>query len=310
MTSDVSALRVRGLTRRFGNRVAVSELDLDVRIGDLYGFLGPNGSGKTTAIRCILGLIRADAGTMEVVGEKDPIRQRREVGSVVETPRFHEWLSARANLEIACAYAGRGSANDVTEALERVGLKERANEPVKGFSLGMKQRLGIARALVSRPRLLILDEPTNGLDPRGMREVRELLKELVRRDGITVFVSSHLLSEIEQMCNRVAILDGGKLVSEGLVAELTGQSGAKELLVDLGIADRPKALEALSKLPGLRLVGDGAEGRLRVGLTELSTADLNRSLVQAGIEVNALVPITGSLEDVYLATTRQEASLI
>lgn len=310
MTSDVSALHVRGLTRRFGNRVAVSNLDLDVRIGDLYGFLGPNGSGKTTAIRCILGLIRADAGSIEVVGEKDPIRQRREIGAMVETPRFYDWLSARANLEIACAYAGRGSAADVAQALERVGLKERANETVRGFSLGMKQRLGIARALVSRPRLLVLDEPTNGLDPRGMREIRELLKELVRRDGITVFVSSHLLSEIEQMCNRVAILDGGKLVSEGLVTELTGKSAEQELLVDLGISDRPRALEVLARMSGLRVVGDGAEGRLRVALRDLKPSDLNRDLVRADLEVSAVVPITGTLEDVYLATTRQEASLI
>ncbi len=309
MTSEVSALRVRGLTRRFGGRVAVDNLDLEVRHGDLYGFLGPNGSGKTTAIRCILGLIRSDGGTIEICGVSDPIRARAEVGSVVETPRFHEWMSARANLEVACAYAGRGAAADVDYALDRVGLKDRSKEPVRGFSLGMKQRLGIARALVTRPRLLILDEPTNGLDPRGMREIRELLKDLCRKDGLTVFVSSHLLAEIEQMCNRVAIIDGGRLVSEGLVATLK-QEDQTEILVDLGISERPKALEILEKIPGIRVVGEGAEGRLRVALTGVEVAFLNRSLLMGGVEVNALVPIVGSLEDVYLANTRQEASLI
>lgn len=309
MTREVSALRVRGLTRRFGGRVAVDNLDLEVRHGDLYGFLGPNGSGKTTAIRCILGLIRSDGGSFEICGESNPIKARAEVGSVVETPRFHEWMSARANLEIACSYAGRGAAADVDYALERVGLKERSKEPVRGFSLGMKQRLGIARALVTRPRLLILDEPTNGLDPRGMREIRELLQDLCRKDGITVFVSSHLLAEIEQMCNRVAIIDGGRLVSEGLVAQLK-QEEQSELLVDLGVSDRAKATELLAALSGVRLAGEGAEGRLRVALSGLELAVLNRSLVMGGVDVSALVPIVGSLEDVYLANTRQEASLI
>ena len=311
MTSNVSVLQVRGLTRRFGNRVAVDAMNLDVRPGDLYGFLGPNGSGKTTAIRCILGLIHRDAGEVEICGERDPERQRREVGSMVETPRFYDWMSARANLEVSCAYAGRGSSADVEEALSRVGLKDRSKEAVRGFSLGMRQRLGIARAIVTRPKLLILDEPTNGLDPRGMREVRELLQELVRRDGLTVFISSHLLAEIEQLCNRVAIIDGGRLVQEGLVASLKkDRQEESELLLDLGVEDRSAALELLRSLEQVRLAGDGADGRLRLGLCGISTADFNKQLVQAGIAVTALVPLTGSLEDIYLANTRQEASIL
>jgi ABC-2 type transport system ATP-binding protein len=226
----------------------VDALDLDVRPGDLYGFLGPNGSGKTTAIRCILGLISRDAGEVEICGERDPVRQRQEVGSLVETPRFYDWMSARANLEISCAYAGRGSRSDVEEALQRVGLKDRSQEAVRGFSLGMRQRLGIARAIVTRPKLLILDEPTNGLDPRGMREVRELLQDLVRRDGLTVFISSHLLAEIELLCNRVAIIDGGKRVQEGLVADLKQDRQQDiELIVDLGLEDRNLAPSFLAR---------------------------------------------------------------
>lgn len=311
MTSNVSVLQVRGLTRRFGNRVAVDTLNLDVRPGDLYGFLGPNGSGKTTAIRCILGLISRDAGEVEICGERDPVRQRQEVGSLVETPRFYDWMSARANLEISCAYAGRGSRSDVEEALQRVGLKDRSQEAVRGFSLGMRQRLGIARAIVTRPKLLILDEPTNGLDPRGMREVRELLQELVRRDGLTVFISSHLLAEIELLCNRVAIIDGGKRVQEGLVADLKqDRQHDIELIVDLGLEDRNLALPLLREMAGVRIVGEGADGRLRLGLTSLSPALFNKKLVQAGVDVTALVPLTGTLEDIYLANTRQEASIL
>ncbi|MFZ5478253.1 MAG: ABC transporter ATP-binding protein [Myxococcota bacterium] len=307
MTSDDSALRVRGLTRTYGARAAVRGLDLDVRPGDLYGFLGPNGAGKTTAIRCILGLIRRDAGEIAIFGEADAVRQRREVGAMVETPRFHEWLSGRANLEIACAYANRGTAADIDEAIARVGLADRAKDAVRGYSLGMKQRLGIARALVGRPKLLVLDEPTNGLDPRGMREVRDLLKELVRRDRITVFVSSHLLSEVEAMCNRVGIIDKGALRLEGRMEELLAKvTGGVQ--VEVGVDDRARALAALDRIDGAELAGDGEEGRLLVTLRAGDAASLNRSLVEAGVGVHVLLPRTGSLEEVFLASTAQEVT--
>ena len=305
MTSDDCALRVRGLERRYGSRAAVRGLDLAVQAGDLYGFLGPNGAGKTTAIRCILGLIRCDGGEIEILGERDRVRQRRHVGAMVETPRFHEWLSGRANLEIACAYAGEGDGADVDGALDRVGLRERANDRVKGYSLGMKQRLGIARALVGKPRMLILDEPTNGLDPRGMREVRDLLKELVARDGMTVFVSSHLLSEVQAMCNRVGIIDKGVLKSEGRVADLlAGEGGPPQ--VEIAVDDRTRALAAIAAIEGATLAGDGEEGRLLVTLHGIDAFALNRALVSAGIGVGALVPRVGSLEEVYLAVTSHE----
>jgi ABC-2 type transport system ATP-binding protein len=308
VASDESALRTRGLERRYGARAAVRGLDLDVRKGDLYGFLGPNGAGKTTAIRAILGLIRRDAGTVEIFGETNPVRQRARVGAMVETPRFHEWLSGRTNLAIACAYAGRGTAADIEFALDRVGLRERANDRVKGYSLGMKQRLGIARALVGQPGLLVLDEPTNGLDPRGMREVRDLLTELVRRDGLTVFVSSHLLAEVEAMCNRVGIIDKGVLTKEGNIREMmAGPVGARQ--VEVGVSDRAKALAALAEIGGAELAGDGEEGRLLVTLRDIDAAELNRRLVLAGVGVGALLPRTGSLEDVFLSVTTQEAGV-
>lgn len=294
-----------GLTRQFGARAAVRALDLDVRVGDLYGFLGPNGAGKTTAIRCILGLIRSDAGKVSVFGESNPVRQRAEVGAMVETPAFHEWLSGRANLEIACAYAGRGDKASVDEALSRVGLLERAGDRVRTYSLGMRQRLGIARALVGRPRLLILDEPTNGLDPRGMVEVRELLRELARRDGLTVFVSSHLLAEVEAMCNRVGIIDGGVLQAEGYVAELVARASGR-VEVEVVVDDRAATQRVVDALGWATLREEG--GTVIVALAGGSVVELNRALIHGGVGVSALLPRTRSLEDVFLSVTRQELS--
>ncbi|MCK6502495.1 ABC transporter ATP-binding protein [Myxococcota bacterium] len=294
------------MTRRFGGRTAVSALDLRVQEGDVYGFLGPNGAGKTTAIRCMLGLIGRDAGEVEIFGEKDPVRQRAHVGAMVETPAFHKWLSARDNLRRATAFAGQGTAADIELALERVGLQGRADEKVQGYSLGMKQRLGIARALVGKPRLLILDEPTNGLDPRGMREIRDLLLELARRDRLTIFVSSHLLGEVEQLCSRVGILERGRMVAEGTVEELLRRSGAAVTEVDLECADAVALGRALEGIAGVSVVGDGEGDRLRVRLDGLSPAELNQRLVQAGVAVSALVPVVKSLEDLFLTLTSQE----
>ncbi len=305
VTSEVPALAVRGLSRFYGKRAAVHRLDLQVDAGDLYGFLGPNGAGKTTAIRAILGLIAKSEGEVKVFGEGDSVLQRHEVGALVETPTFHEWLSARNNLRVAAAYAGRGTEADIDEVLERVGLRERARERVGGFSLGMRQRLGIARALLGKPKLLVLDEPTNGLDPRGMREVRDLLKELVRRDGLTVFVSSHLLSEVEAMCNRVGILDRGVLKAEGTMAELLSRlGGAQEL--ELAVGDRPAALAVFDKVGGVEVVGDGDDLRMVLRLRGVSPAELNRALVQGGVEVSALVPKVGTLEELFLSVTSSE----
>lgn len=304
MASD--ALVTRGLTRRFGGRTAVSSLDLRVKEGDVYGFLGPNGAGKTTAIRCMLGLIGRDQGEVEIFGEKDPVRQRAHVGAMVETPAFHRWMSARDNLRRACAFAGEGGPADIEQALERVGLQGRADEKVQGYSLGMKQRLGIARALVGRPRLLILDEPTNGLDPRGMREIRDLLLELARRDRLTIFVSSHLLGEVEQLCSRVGILERGRMVAEGTVEELLRKSGAAVTEVDLESGDMAALGRALEGLAGASVVGDGEGDRLRVRLEGLTPAELNQRLVQAGVPVAALVPVVKSLEELFLTLTSQE----
>ena len=286
----------------------VSRLDLRVEQGDLYGFLGPNGAGKTTAIRCMLGLIRRDAGTVSFFGESDGFAARRHLGAMVETPQFHEWLSGRMNLEIACAYAGQGTGEDIDRALAQVGLAERGKDKVKGYSLGMRQRLGIARALVGKPRMLVLDEPTNGLDPRGMREVRDLLKLLVKRDGLTVFVSSHLLSEVEAMCNRVAILDRGLLKAEGRVADLV-RRGEEGVEVELAVSDAAKAREVVGRLEGASGGEAGEEGRIVVRLRGLGPAELNRALVLGGVDVAHLAVRQGSLEDRFLELTVQDPEL-
>ncbi|MDP6931932.1 MAG: ABC transporter ATP-binding protein [Myxococcota bacterium] len=299
MASD--ALVTRGLTRSFGGRLAISGLDLDVREGDVYGFLGPNGAGKTTAIRCVLGLLRADSGEISIFGERHPVRRRRGVGAMVEAPAFHGALSGWKNLELACLYMGLRDRDTVRWALDAVGLGSRGGDPVRSYSQGMRQRLGLARALVGRPRLLLLDEPTNGLDPRGMKEVRDLVRELARREGLTVLMSSHLLHEVEQLCTRVGILDGGRLVAQGDVRELLGDT--RVTMVDVGASDPVKLGQALAGLSGVELVGEGESGRVRVRLQGVEVHGLNRSLVQAGVQVQALSPVEGSLEELYLSLT-------
>ena len=255
----------------------------------------------------MLGLIRADSGTVSVFGETDSVRQRAFVGALVETPAFLNAFSAQHNLELAAAYAGVADpAGAITEALERVGLRGREREPVRGYSLGMRQRLGIARALVGRPRLLILDEPTNGLDPRGMKEVRDLLGALARRDGLTVFVSSHLLGEVQLLCNRVGILERGRLVYEGDMAQFGDTPNEEAATVDIGCKDAGALGAALGRIAGAKVVGDGEGGRVRVALTGIDAAALNRALVGEGLAVDALVPVERNLEELFLSLTSRE----
>jgi ABC-2 type transport system ATP-binding protein len=301
MASD--ALVTTGLTYRFGRRVAVRELSIRVATGDVYGFLGPNGAGKTTFIRCVLDLLRPESGTVEIFGETDPVARRAAVGAVVETPAFHLNMTGRANLNVAAAYARVSDSAEIDRVIDRVGLSARGDDRVGTYSLGMRQRLGLARALLGRPQLLLLDEPTNGLDPRGMKEVRDLLRDLARRDGITVFLSSHLLGEVEQLCNRVAIIEHGELVSEGPVGALES-SASRALQVDVG-AD-PEALgQAMATLEGVSVVGDGEAGRIRLSLDGIDISQLNRALVAAGVDVAALVPVEARLEDDYMALTSE-----
>ncbi|WP_299057715.1 ATP-binding cassette domain-containing protein [uncultured Nocardioides sp.] len=297
-----SVIRTAGLTKRFGRVTAVDGVDLDVRDGDVYGFLGANGSGKTTTVRMLLGLVLATRGDAEVLGLSMP-RHRHEVlpqvGALVEGPGAYDQLSGRANLRLFDAMGRAGAAGGrrtrerrVGEALERVGLAGIDRRPVRAYSLGMRQRLGLASALLRSPRLLVLDEPTNGLDPQGIHEIRELLLEL-NRTGVTVFLSSHLLAEIEQMCTRVGVLDRGRLVLQDELSTLHGPTGRTEVVtVD---ADRAATLlgDAVEHREGDRLlVRAGDPGRL------------NRHLVEAGCRVSLLAPERRSLEDVVLEASQ------
>jgi ABC-type multidrug transport system ATPase subunit len=296
-------IRTEGLTKRFGGLVAVDGLGLDVREGDLFGFLGPNGSGKTTTVRMLLGLVFATSGRIEVLGRPMPRAAREvlpQVGSLVEGPGFYPHLSGRANLALFDA-AGPGPRRDrrrrIDDALARVGLEGVGRRPVRAYSTGMRQRLGLAAALLRAPRLLVLDEPTNGLDPHGMREVRDLLVELVA-GGTTVFLSSHLLAEVELVCTRAAIVDRGRLVAQDRVEALLGPTGR----VLVTTPDVGAAADLAAGLPGVRL-GERRPDRLAVHLDGTAPEALNRRLVDGGVRVRELVVERPTLEEVFLRLT-------
>jgi ABC-type multidrug transport system ATPase subunit len=311
MTSSQSpsaevALEVRGLTRRYGSLTAVDSLDLTVNKGDIYAFLGPNGAGKTTAMRCMLGIIGRDHGTVRIFGDDHLVRARRSLGAIIEIPAFHDWASALRNLRWACAYAGLPRDQwepEVERVLDRVGLKGRENDRVRTYSLGMKQRLGIARALIGGPRLLLLDEPTNGLDPKGMREMRDLIKSLALNDGITIFISSHILAEVQAMATRVGIIQHGKLRAEGKLEELLGKAEGS-LRVRVSSPDTAALKTALERIEGVTFEIDEATGDAMVTCARIDSAALNKELVGRDVPVSALSPIRNSLEDVFLEVTR------
>jgi ABC-type multidrug transport system ATPase subunit len=288
----------RALTKRFGQIVAVDSADVEVAEGDRYGLLGPNGSGKTTLVRMLLGLVYATSGEIEVMGLPMPkcaARVLPQVGALVEEPAAYPHLSGRTNLALFDAAGPGGDRRTrrgrISEALERVGLADIDRRPVHAYSLGMRQRLGLAAALVRTPQLLILDEPSNGLDPRGIRDIRDLLIEL-NEAGTTIFLSSHLLAEVEQLCTRVGILDRGRLVVQESLSALQALTG--RVVVHSPDADRVAAL-----LDGRVEARDGAQLVVR----EEDAAALNARLVGEGIRVTEIHPQRRSLEQLMLETT-------
>jgi len=288
----------RGLTKRFGPVLAVDHVDLDVREGDRFGFLGPNGSGKTTVIRMLLGLVFATSGEIEVLGKPIPSRVREvlpKVGALVEGPSAYGHLSGRANLALIDAGGRAGGRRTrrrrVDEALEQVGLAGIDGRPVRKYSLGMRQRLGLAAALLRAPRLLVLDEPTNGLDPQGIREVRDLLVRL-NEAGTTVFLSSHQLAEVEQLCTRVGIVNRGRLILQAELSTLQPVTGRV-------IVRSPDAGRAAAELNGQVASRDGD----RLVVTGTDPAALNARLVTAGLRVTEIRAERSSLEDLVLELT-------
>ena len=294
-------VETRGLTKRYGSKTtAVEDLYLTVRRGEVYGFLGPNGAGKTTTLRMLLGLIRPTSGTATVLGEKPGHPDGLAgVGALVESPAFYPYLSGRDNLKVMARYSGV-KRQRIREVLDLVELSGRAKDKFRKYSLGMKQRLGVAAALLKDPDLLILDEPTNGLDPKGMADMRRLIKELGRGER-TVLLSSHMLGEVEQICDRVGVIQNGELVAEGTVAELRGDT---KLLVRAEPVE--EASEIANRLAGVEEV-TVKDGMLRLDVDPERVAEINEKLVNAGLRVSELRLSEQSLEEVFLQLTGGEA---
>jgi ABC-type multidrug transport system ATPase subunit len=296
-------ITTRNLTKRFGHVEAVHEVSLDVREGDRYGLLGPNGSGKTTLVRMLLGLVYATSGEISVLGQRVPKHVSRvlpEIGALIEEPAAYPHLSGRANLRLLDAAGPRSAGTHgarrtrrrrVDEALEQVGLAGIDRRPVRTYSLGMRQRLGLAAALVRRPRLLILDEPTNGLDPRGIRDIRNLLIGL-NDSGVTVFMSSHLLQEVSAVCTRIGVIDAGRLVLQDQLSALQKPTGRVLISTD----DPERAVAALDGLVERR---DGAD----LVVVSPDPAELNARLVEAGVRVRSLAAQRRTLEEIVLDVT-------
>jgi ABC-2 type transport system ATP-binding protein len=294
----------RGLVKRYGDVIAVDHVDLTVETGDVFGYLGPNGAGKTTSLRMLLGLIRPNAGSARLFG-RDPMldgaRALDGVAGFVEGPRFYPYLSGRKNLELLADFDGGGARSRIGEMLDLVELRDRAKDKVGGYSHGMRQRLGIAASLIRNPRLLLLDEPATGLDPAGMRDMRDLVRRLAS-EGITVLLSSHLLAEVEELCNRVAIIRKGRIIYEGTLAELLATTSEIYRLRALEPERARLLCLAQNGLEDVSLDGDDVVFRAN----EEAVAALSLALGQAKVAFTALVPRPTSLEELFLGMTEGE----
>lgn len=300
MANGDPVVRTERLTKVYDGRVVVDSLDLDVREGEVFGLLGPNGSGKSTTVAMLLGLARPTSGNIAIFG-KDLARERwailQHVGAIIEAPAFYPYLSGIENLHVLARPLGVEAR--IPGALDRVGLTARADDAYETYSLGMKQRLGIASTLLRDPRLIILDEPTNGLDPAGTREVRELIPQLAS-EGRSVVLCSHLLHEVELVCNRVAILRAGVKLWDGAIADITGAAGSVRIRVE-DAGQREQALSIASGIHGATSTSEGPF--ITVVAPHLDTADFNRRLNAAGVLVSELVPLHPSLESVFIEVT-------
>jgi ABC-2 type transport system ATP-binding protein len=299
------AVETRGLTKRFGAQIAVDNVDLLVPRGSAFGYLGPNGAGKTTLIRVLLGLTRADSGTVSLLGVPVPAQRGRalaRVGAIVDEPRFDGHLTGRENLKILATARGGNAGQQIGPALDRTRLTRRADDKVSAYSMGMRQRLGVATCLLADPQLLLLDEPMNGMDPAGMHEMRDMIRGLAD-EGRTVMLSSHLLDEVQRTCDQVAIVDHGKVIRQGPIEELTTASGAA---VEVQCSDPPAAARALGEpaiASSVTVTEDGLTMTLTAGPAREQAAEITRRLVGAGISVYGLRQTHASLEDWFLSVT-------
>ena len=307
MMESTPALVLENVSKRFGRFQAVDGLSLQIGPGHLAGFLGPNGAGKSTTLYMIPRLVRPTGGHIRLFGVdiwQDYKQAIRSVGITVETPAFYEYLSGRQNLELAARLLDHVTARELDDILERTGLAERQHDRVRIYSTGMKQRLGIGRALLGRPRLLILDEPTNGMDPEGTREILSFLREKVRQEGLTIFISSHLMSEIEEFCDTVCVINHGRLVAAGPVKELLKPH---ERIVRVTFQGRVPEDEFLACHPQIRQADRVAADTLEITLGQDDSAWLNQRLLRAGFQVSALTPKQKSLKEFFLSITGDKA---
>lgn len=299
-----NVIEISNLSKSFGNKKIIDNIDLTVKEGDVFGFLGPNGSGKTTTIRMMLNLIHPDGGFIKINGydlKRDFNKAINRVGAIVESPRFYPYLSGRKNLELMANLMDEVSRDRIDEVLELVSLTNRAGDKFKTYSLGMKQRLGIANALLNNPRIIILDEPTNGLDPNGMKEIRDLICELSTKEKITFFISTHLLHEVEQMCNKVAILHKGRILAKGVVEDLLNMD------YETIEISTPLPKEALSLLQEHNYVKRAQESQKGIiaQIEKGYSAEINKYLVKNSINVKYLTPNNQSLEEFFIQLTKE-----
>jgi ABC-2 type transport system ATP-binding protein len=303
--ADAPPVEVRGLVKRYGELTAVAGVDLTVHAGDVYGYLGPNGAGKTTCLRMMLGLIRPTEGSVRLFG-RDPqatVEALDDVAGFVEAPTFYPYMTGRRNLELLAAFDGDDAADRIEQSLETVELTDRARDRVGGYSHGMRQRLGIAAALLRDPKLLLLDEPATGLDPAGMRDMRVLIRRLADQ-GMTVLLSSHLLAEVEELCNRVAIVQRGEIVYEGAIADLKRGAGAG---YRLATTNDERALSVCRAQPGVTDVRE-VHGRISFTADDAAVAELSQALVEAGALITMLAPQTVTLEDLFFSLTEGDGA--
>jgi ABC-type multidrug transport system ATPase subunit len=298
-------IQTMALHKHYKTTHALNDLSINVEKGDIYGFLGPNGSGKTTAIKLILGLIKPSSGNVLLQGENvflNPFKALSKIGSLVETPKFYSYLSAYENMMLSARLLKNCSQKEIYNSLDMVDLSKHSKQKVSTFSLGMKQRLGIALAILNNPEVLILDEPTIALDPQGMKEIRDLLKQLREEKGTTIFISTHILNEVEQICNRVGILKKGIMIYEGKVSDTLNPN---EETVELFLSEVEKTSPLLSDLSYVKRV-ELTSHSILVLLGRGHTSELNRYLHQQGVDLEYLVPKNPSLEDFFIEITKGE----
>ncbi len=298
-------LKVEGLKKRIGKRTLVQDISFQVEAGEIFGFLGPNGAGKTTTIRMLVGLIRPTSGTVHIAGydiRRQFLQAIRHVGCIVENPELYPYLSGRENLELFARMSSVPTER-IDEVVQMVELSDRIEDKVKTYSLGMRQRLGIAQALLAQPKLLILDEPTNGLDPAGIREMRQFIRRLSREEGISIFISSHILHEVQLLCDRVAIIDHGKMIWTGPVDQLLD----RDMRVEWELEPIESGMKLLRSLPYVTACEQKEQNRIVTHFSEEKIDEANRLLIKEGIAVTSIRRENYTLEDVFLKMTGGKA---